>query len=257
MLRSIWIWTVPIVLILLWLPLLAVIKVFDRDRVRYRTGMWFRKLGAAMVHTNPSWHLLTSGSLNINPRRPYVVVCNHQSFADIPLISTLPWEMKWLAKVELFRFPVIGWMMKFAGDIPVERGDRRKAAQALLRAKWYLENSCSVFFFPEGTRSPDGRVQKFNEGAFHLAVRNNIPILPLAIDGSFGALPKNTWIYGESSEIKLAVLDPVESGGKDVAVLCEDVRQLIIRRIAEWRGVRIEEVSAQNTSNAPMLDSPV
>ncbi|MFN0158539.1 MAG: lysophospholipid acyltransferase family protein [Bacteroidota bacterium] len=251
-LRSLWIWTVPVLLILIWLPILGIIRLFDRDPVRYRTGLWFRRLGATMVRTNPSWHLSTLGSLDINPHLPYVVVCNHQSFADIPLISTLPWEMKWLAKTELFRFPIIGWMLKMAGDIPVDRGDRRKGAQSLLRAKWYLENSCSVIFFPEGTRSPDGRVQKFNEGAFHIAVRNSIPILPLAIDGSFGALPKNTWIYGDSSEIKLAVLDPIESTGKNVTALCDEVREKIIRQIAVWRGVGHEEVAAQNTASPPV-----
>lgn len=110
-LRSLWIWTAVVALILLWLPLLAVIRLFDGDPVRYRTGFWFRRLGRAMTTVNPAWRLHISGETIDNPRRPYVVVSNHQSHADIPIISNLPWEMKWIGKAELFSIPVIGWMM--------------------------------------------------------------------------------------------------------------------------------------------------
>lgn len=236
--RSLWIWLVPVLLIVVWLPLLSIIRLTDRDPVHYRTGRWFRRLGGAMIGTNPAWSLKTEGKAVDDPRRPYVVVSNHQSFADIPLISTLPWEMKWLAKAELFRIPFVGWMMTIAGDIPVERGDKRKAAQSLLRAKWYLQHKCSVIFFPEGTRSPDARVHRFNEGAFHLAVREGVPILPLVIDGSFTCLPKHSWVFGESTAVRLAVLEPVESKGKTVEALCAEVRSMIITRIAQWRGVQ-------------------
>ncbi|MBI4536172.1 MAG: 1-acyl-sn-glycerol-3-phosphate acyltransferase, partial [Ignavibacteriae bacterium] len=142
-LRSIWIWTSAAALILAWLPVLAVIRLFDRDPTRYKTGRMFRELGVALTKVSTSWKLLISGERIADPRRPYVVVCNHQSFADIPLISNLPWEMKWLAKALLFRLPVVGWMLKMAGDIPVERGDRVKGAQSILQAARYLEQHCS------------------------------------------------------------------------------------------------------------------
>ncbi len=238
--RSLWIWLALATLVLLWLPLLACIRLFDRDPVRYRTGRWFRRLGVAMTRVNPGWRLTISGVRVDNPRRPYVVVSNHQSHADIPLISHLPWEMKWVAKRELFHIPVVGWMMRLAGDIPLDRRDPRSGARMLLQASRYLERKCSVMFFPEGTRSPDGRVQRFTDGAFHLAIRAGAPVLPLAVDGSRGCLPKKSWRFGRADRILLSVLPPVETSGlssEDVSALRDQVRARIIAQVAAWRGV--------------------
>lgn len=253
--RSIWIWASVAFILITWCALLSLIRLFDRDEVHYRTGRWFRRMGAAIVKANPTWTLTISGTQIADPRRPYLVVCNHQSLADVPLISCLPWEMKWMAKAELFRLPIAGWMLKMAGDIPVERGDRRKAAQALIRAKWYLKHKCSVMFFPEGTRSPDGRVHKFNDGAFLIAIQEQVPILPLVIEGSFNCLPKKSWLYGEPSEIKLKVLEPVETKGmtsNDVARLSNDVRRMMVNQIAAWRNAEISQVDASTV----LVDEP-
>jgi len=250
-LRSIAVWTKTLLLVLVWpLPMLAV-RLFDRDPVRYRTGLCFRRLGRAITLANPAWHLTVTGNTSIDPRRPYVVVSNHQSMADIPLISTLPWEMKWLAKEELFRVPWIGWMLRLAGDIRVDRKDARSGGQALQRAKHYLDQKCSVMIFPEGTRSLDGRVRRFSEGAFHLAVTSGTPILPIAIDGTFDCIPKNTWRLGPPSEIRLHVLDPVETKGRpreDVPSVRDLVRSAILSQIARWREVSSTSVDGLNES---------
>ncbi|MBX2991205.1 MAG: 1-acyl-sn-glycerol-3-phosphate acyltransferase [Bacteroidetes bacterium] len=246
-LRSIWIWFATVSLIVMWLPLLAFIRVFDRDPVRYRTGRWFRRLGIAITKVNPAWRLHISGETITNPRRPYVVVSNHQSHADIPLLSHLPWEMKWLAKVELFKLPVVGWMLKLAGDIPVDRKDKRQGVAVLSTAGNYLKQNCSVMFFPEGTRSPDGRVHSFNEGGFRVAIKAGVPVLPLVIEGSRDCLPKHGWRFGKPGDIQLKVLPPVETTGlgvKDTSELTGQVRQMIIRQIAEWRKVSPAEVDA-------------
>lgn len=246
-LRSLWAWVSIAVLLLLWLPLLALVRLFDRDPARYRTGRWFRRLGAAMTRVNPMWRVTVSGERIDDPRRPYVVVSNHQSLADIPVISRLPWEMKWVAKAELFRLPVVGWMMRLAGDIPVDRGDRRSGAQALIKARDYLDKHCSVMFFPEGTRSRDGRVHAFNDGAFALAVKTGVPVLPLVVEGTFDALPKHRWRFGRPAEIRVEVLPPVETAGltrADVDALRRTVRDRIVARLADWRGVPADAVDA-------------
>ncbi len=243
--RSLWVWFASAALILFWLPLLALIRIFDRDPVLYTTGRWFRRLGMTMTKVNSSWRLHVSGETISNPRLPYVVVGNHQSHADIPLVSNLPWEMKWLAKIELFRLPVVGWLLKLAGDIPVDRKDRRQGVKVLMTAAEYLRGKCSVMFFPEGTRSPDGRIYRFNEGAFRLAIKEGVPVLPLAIDGSHSCLPKHSWRFGEPADIMLKVLPPVTTEGLqsgDTAALCEKVRGMIIAQVAEWRGVPPESV---------------
>jgi 1-acyl-sn-glycerol-3-phosphate acyltransferase len=246
-LKSAWIWFAVTAVIVLWLPLLSVIRLFDRDPARYRTGRWFRRLGVALTLINPAWRLTLSGATIADPRNPYVVVSNHQSLADIPLISHVPWEMKWVAKEELFRVPFVGWMMKLAGDIPLNRKSARSGARALLQASRYLQKRCSVMFFPEGTRSPDGRVGRFNDGAFHLAIRSGVPILPLAVDGSSQCLPKSSWRFGRRQDIRLHILPPVATEGLtagDASALRDTVRRQIIGTVAAWRGVAEDVVDS-------------
>ena len=79
---------------------------------------------------NPLWHFETEGEGPADPRLPYVAVSNHESYADIFLISHFPWEMKWLSKDTIFKIPVMGWMMRMAKDIPIKRGKRVQPPQA-------------------------------------------------------------------------------------------------------------------------------
>ncbi len=245
MIRSFFIWLTTGILILLWLPLLALSRLFETDPVRYRTGYLFRKLGKVLTIVNPSWKLHISGEVVADPRRPYVVVCNHQSLADIPLISNLPWEMKWMGKQELFKLPVIGWMMKLAGDIAVDRKSSRSGVLAFAKAHKYLEQKCSVMMFPEGTRTQDGRIRQFNDGAFHLAIRSKVPILPLVIEGSRDCIPKHSWKFGKPSDILLKVLPSIETSElslDDVTKLRDTVRTAIMNQVAEWRSISVPEV---------------
>jgi 1-acyl-sn-glycerol-3-phosphate acyltransferase len=245
MIRSLYIWFSFGVLVVLWFVLVSIRRLFDFDPVRYKTGYLFRKIGNAIAFVNPAWRLHISGETISDPRRPFVVVCNHQSMADIPLISNLPWEMKWMGKESLFKIPGVGWMMRLSGDIAVDRKNPRSGARAFLKARWYLENKCSIMIFPEGTRTLDGRVRQFSDGAFHLAIKANVPILPLVIEGSRDCIPKNSWIFGKPSDILLKVLPPIETNGctiKDVAVLRDSVRSVIMNQVAEWRSAAVESV---------------
>lgn len=258
-LRSALIWTAVIVMTLLWLPVMAVVRLLDRDPARYTTGRAFRRLGAGTTRVNPLWRVQIEGDLPEDPRRPYVVVANHQSLVDIPVLCRLPWEMKWVAKAELFRVPVVGWMLKLAHDIPVKRLDRGSRARALRRAVAMLEQRCSVMFFPEGTRSPDGRVQRFTMGAFRLAIDAGVPVLPIAIDGTQRTAPKHGWQFRGRLVARVGVLEPVETEAlhpDDAPALAEQIRQQIIARIAAWRGVPPEAVDGVEPPAAPEAGPP-
>src|SRR5699024_3483138 len=183
------------------------------DPARYKTGRLFRRLGKAISKVNPNWKIRITGHTDIDDRRPYVVVCNHLSQADIPLISNLPWEMKWVAKKELFDIPVAGWMMKIAEDISVDRRAPDRKESTFKKAQYYLSHNCSVMFFPEGTRSLTGKLNAFTRGAFELAIREQLPVLPLVIDGTQNALPKRSWKFGTAKHIRLKVLNPVSTEG--------------------------------------------
>jgi 1-acyl-sn-glycerol-3-phosphate acyltransferase len=237
-LRSIWIWTASAGLILLWMPLVFAVWLFERDARKVRTGRWFRRLGRMLAKVNP-WQILISGLENLQADWVYVIVSNHQSLADIPVISHLPVDAKWLAKAELFKVPIVGWMLRMSGDVPVERDDRRKSARSLLECARRLRERCSVVFFPEGTRSRDGQVQPFAEGPFRLAIREQVPILPLVVEGSGNALPKHSWIFGARQNIHLCVLPAVSVAGWDVrqsAALRDQVRQKIVDELCRLRG---------------------
>jgi 1-acyl-sn-glycerol-3-phosphate acyltransferase len=136
-------------------------------------------------------------------------------------------------------------MMQLSGDISVDRKSARSGAHAMLKAQRYLEKQCSVMIFPEGTRTLDGRVRQFTDGAFHLAIRAKATILPMVIEGSFNCIPKNSWKFGEPSDIKLKILPPIDTSAltlKDVPACREKVRQAIMQQIAEWRSVSVQSV---------------
>lgn len=243
--KSLFIWIGIALLILLWLPMLALRRLFDRDPAHYNTGKLFRKLGWAISRINPNWQINISGHIEIDDRRPYVMVCNHLSQADIPLISNLPWEMKWVAKKELFEVPVVGWMMRLAGDISVDRQARDRRKETFQQARYYLDRKCSVIFFPEGTRSRNGKLNRFTRGAFDLAISEDIAILPMVIDGTQNTLPKRSWKFGEAKHIKLKILEPLDTSKlerSDIQEISDRIRLRIAQQLAEWRRKPVEEV---------------
>ena len=224
-------WAIIGVLALLWLPFLAVIFAATApfDPGRYSTGRWFRRSAVAAVRLIPFWDFSTEGEVIEDPRRPYVAVANHESFADIFLISHLPWEMKWLSKEAIFRIPVMGWMMRMAGDISVRRGERDSRADALKEIHDRLDKRVSVMILPEGTRSPDGRLQRFRNGAFRVAIERQLPVLPIAVAGTREAMAKHSLRFGRARAV-VRVLPPVETRGMtvtDVPALRERVRDAI------------------------------
>jgi 1-acyl-sn-glycerol-3-phosphate acyltransferase len=247
---SLWIWIVTGLLTVVWLPWLALVWLFTapRDPGRYVVGRWFRRAAVTAVALNPLWKFRTSGVRIGDPRRPYVAVANHESFADIFLISHLPWEMKWLSKEAIFRIPFMGWMMKLAGDIEVRRGEARSRAEALEQCRDRLLKRVSVMIMPEGTRSPDGRLLPFKDGAFRLAVELGLPILPIAVAGTRDAMPKGSLLFNRAVA-EARVLEPVETAGlslDDVPALRERVRGMI----GEARDALFRELAGQGPQPA-------
>ncbi len=228
---SSWIWITNSLVAILWVPWLALVWLATApfDPGRYVAGRWFRRAAITAVALNPLWRFRTSGFRVRDPRRPYVAVSNHESMADIFLISHLPWEMKWLSKESIFKLPFMGWMMRMAGDIPVRRGERASRAEALEECRDRLEKRVSVMIFPEGTRSRTREMLPFKDGAFRLAIEAGVPILPLAVAGTRHALPKGSMLFGRATA-EVRVLEPVPTEGltlADVAALRDRVRDII------------------------------
>ncbi len=228
---SVWIWVTTALVTLVFLPILAVVFAFTApfDPGRYKVGRWFRRTAVSAVKLNPLWDFRTSGVRIDDPRHPYVAVSNHESMADIFLISHLPWEMKWLSKEAIFRIPVMGWMMRMAGDVPIRRTDRSSRFEAIEQCRDRLNRRVSVMIFPEGTRSKTGELLPFKDGAFRLAVEEQLPILPLAVAGTRKAIRKGSLIIGRS-RAEVRVLEPIPTEGltlADVPALRDRVRAII------------------------------
>jgi 1-acyl-sn-glycerol-3-phosphate acyltransferase len=236
---SAWAWFVLGVVVIVWTPLVAIVWLVTApfDPGRYAAGYLFRKLTVVHQTLNPLWRFRTSGVTIDDPRRPYVVVANHQSFVDILVISHLPWEMKWLSKDAFFKYPLVGWMMRMAGDIPLRRGDKRSTVQAMRECQDRLAKHVSVMVFPEGTRSPDGELQPFKDGAFRLAIDAGVPVLPLAVNGAYTALVKGDWRFGVT-RAEVRVLEPIPTEGMtkaDTAVLRDRAHQAIAAALQDMR----------------------
>lgn len=229
---SIWAWFVLVTCVFVWLPVMALLRLATApfDRGRYAVGYLFRQIPVVVAALNPLWRFRCTGTMPADPRRPYVVVSNHESFVDILLISHLPWEMKWLSKAELFRIPILGWLLLLAGDIPIKRGFGPSAIEAIARCRAALANRVSVMIFPEGTRSTTDDLLPFKDGAFRLAIDAGVPVLPLVVHGTSSALPKHDWRFGRSTAV-VRVLEPIETTGltpADVPALKDRVRRLIV-----------------------------
>lgn len=163
------------------------------DPTRKCTGKAIRTVGRLMCGAVPAWSFRVVPPLPERAPSRTVCISNHASNIDPFALLALPWEMKFLAKSVLFRIPFVGWGIGIAGDIPLVRGSSQSVKKALARAKFYVERGMPVLFFPEGTRSKDGTLLPFKDGAFRLAIECQADILPIAIAGTRKALQKGDW----------------------------------------------------------------
>jgi 1-acyl-sn-glycerol-3-phosphate acyltransferase len=217
-LHSAWAWVAAVLLVLVGFFYVAAIWMVTApfDPGRYQAGRAFRRLAVSHVALTRLWRFETEGVPPEGPRRPYVVVSNHESYADIFLMSHFPWEMKWLSKHTIFKIPVMGWMMRMALDVPVRRGERESAIAALAECRDRLARRVSVMIFPEGTRSRTDELLPFKDGAFHLAIQSRVPILPVAIAGTRSCMAKGSFAF-RHAHAKARVLAPIDTDGLTLA----------------------------------------
>jgi 1-acyl-sn-glycerol-3-phosphate acyltransferase len=218
------------VAVLIW----ALSAPFDERRVLLHrfTCFW------ASLYTwlNPAWPVEIVGRERIRPGEAYVMVANHLSLLDILVLFRLFTHFKWVSKIENFRVPCIGWNMRLNRYIPLRRGDRASVVQMMKACRETPDAGNSIMMFPEGTRSPTGRMRAFKTGAFELALLARRPILPLVIRGTSDALPKRGFVLRGRHPIRVDVLDelPWESfRDESVEGLTERVRRLIAAQLDE------------------------
>eukprot|EP01117_Protostelium_nocturnum_P004133 TRINITY_DN1542_c0_g1_i1.p1 TRINITY_DN1542_c0_g1~~TRINITY_DN1542_c0_g1_i1.p1 ORF type:complete len:285 (-),score=94.69 TRINITY_DN1542_c0_g1_i1:42-896(-) len=199
------------------------------DKRRDLLGRIFRGAAVNAVKLNPLWDFKIQGEVPSKLPEATICVSNHLSIADPAIISHLPWEMKWLSKASVGYIPFVGWGMVVAGDILVKRGNKDSAKMAMKKCAEWLKVGANVMIFPEGTRTRDGVLGEFKDGAFRLAIETQSDILPLAILGTEKAIPVRSWKMAPSVG-RVTVGKPISTKGmtiKDLENLKKTSREQI------------------------------
>jgi 1-acyl-sn-glycerol-3-phosphate acyltransferase len=207
--------------------LLLRIAAFPLDRRGMAASRALRFLGEALGGVG-YWRIRVEGALPAPPAT-FVVVPNHRSMVDALAVARLPREMKWIGKEEAFRIPWLGWALRVAGHVPVERGDRESGAAALSRLRGYLDAGIPVGLFAEGTRSRDGTLRPFRAGPFKLAIEAGVPIVPVAISGAGEAMAPDG-VRIRPTDVRVRILASIPTAGlavADVDRLREETRSRI------------------------------
>ena len=171
------------------------------------TSLW----ASLYVWVMPAWTVHIQGNRKQAWQRHYVIVSNHQSQLDILVAFGLFIPFKWVSKAEVFNLPFIGWNMRLNRYIKLKRGDKAGIARMFADCEKALSQRSSIFIFPEGTRSKTGELRPFKPGAFILAKKMGVPILPVVISGTHAALPKYSLRFHGRQHMYVRLLDPISS----------------------------------------------
>ena len=208
---------VAIPLIYLYTVVMATISLsvsfFDPDGRRQH---WCAHTWTRLIAATAGMRVTVHGLENLPPDgTPVVYMANHQSYMDIPTIfGFLPVQFRIIAKESLFKVPFMGWHLSRAGNIPINRTNRRDAMRSIAEAARRIREGTSVVVFPEGTRSRDGKLQEFKAGSFKLAASAGVPIVPLSIVGTCKVLRRDSLIF-HPGKVDMYISPPIPTAGTD------------------------------------------
>jgi 1-acyl-sn-glycerol-3-phosphate acyltransferase len=228
------------ILAIIWTIVCSIISVFatllDRRGKLYHGMSRFWSQGLLVLF---GVRLKIIGAKNIDRSRNYVFVSNHVSFMDIPvLLAGIDDDIRLTYRSTLARMPIWGWALRFGHFLMIDRSSPMKAQRTIQRAKELLKQNASIQLFPEGTRSRDGHLQPFKRGAFNLAFEANAPIIPVAIRGVHGVMPRDSYIPKWGGKVELHIghpiypsqVSPTESKAEEVRLMHlaeEKVREML------------------------------
>jgi 1-acyl-sn-glycerol-3-phosphate acyltransferase len=185
---------------------------FDRTgAMQHWCARWWCRLVAWTIFARIRVH----GVEHVQPNRPYVYMANHASLIDTPaLFAYLPYQFRIMAKRSLFWIPFMGWHLWAAGHFPIDRRNPRRTAMSVRRVIESVRGGTSLAVFPEGARTRDGALQEFKPGAFKIALKAGVPIVPVTIRGTFKLLPRST-LAPAPGRVDVIVGEPIDTTAYD------------------------------------------
>lgn len=233
-LRTVLTWTVGVFATIVAATSVMILTAIDPTSPRIESVVhWWSRTWLTASGTE----LTVEGSENIDPDRSYVVVANHLSTLDIMVcFLAVGVPIRYLAKKELFRIPLLAQAMRAIGIVEVDRAARGAVHNSVNRqAKELIATKRSLIIYPEGTRPRDGVMKPFKKGAFTMAITSQLPVLPLSIHGTFeAAVPGRPWFRGGPVT---AIIDaPIETKGMtraDADALRDEVHATIAKRVTD------------------------
>jgi 1-acyl-sn-glycerol-3-phosphate acyltransferase len=217
-------------------PVSLLSSFFDKDgRIQHNLARFWARLILATCMAPVD----VIGLDKLDLSRAYVYAANHISAFDIPVLyAALPIQFRIVALIDIFRRPFVGWHLRRSGQIPIDMSTPRATFKSLHTGIEDLKLGLSVVIFPEGSRSPDGEIKPFFNGAFYMATKAHVEVVPLAIVGTFEMLPMNTF-HIKPRRLKLVVGAPISTQGMTTHDL---------EKLAETTKVAIEGMYAANRS---------
>eukprot|EP00249_Psilotum_nudum_P008741 c21482_g1_i2 orf=234-1283(+) len=180
----------------------------------------------ANITISPFYTTQIEGLDNLpEPDEPAVYVSNHQSFLDIYTLLLLGRPFKFISKTSNFFIPIIGWSMYLTGHIPLHRMDTKSQIECFRHCLTLVKQGVSLVFFPEGTRSKDGKMAYFKKGAFTVAVKGKLPVIPVSLIGTGKLMPNGFEYTLRPGSVKAVIHPPLRGSNPDD--LCEQARAVI------------------------------
>jgi 1-acyl-sn-glycerol-3-phosphate acyltransferase len=241
--KSIIVWSIGICFIVVTFPITFIIWLLvlplDRGKVIIHWLLMYQSL--LLTFLIPIWTIDIAGREKAVKGTTYVIISNHQSMLDILLINCLRYKFKWISKIENISVPVLGWYLRMADYIIVNRDNEESKIEMLEKSYSCLKKGISIMIFPEGTRSRDKEIGFFKRGAFQLAIQADVPILPVLIDGTGGILPKHDMIFSSGHHIRIRVLDPIHPTSFNT-----DNPEDLALKLSSFMTLELKKLRAQN-----------
>ena len=219
------------------LSLIALVICFPFDKPRRVVHELSRGICMCFWYPPFTWKRTIKGLENVDKKKSYVIAINHNSMADILALYFVPLNFRWVSKREVFRIPYIGQFLHIHGDIAI---DRSRGADSMRKVteqgKMWIGRGASIAMFPEGTRSKDGEIARFKQGAFALAKEAGVEILPVVMHGTRDVIKKN-FMVNWRNHLTVSVLPPIsvedventpmpELIERTRAVMCEEYEKI-------------------------------